>query len=101
MAVDRPVKVENTCLLKAPVMIVPGLPPLFQIVDNTDLSRASVKAICVPSVRMAVPSATDGSAAPPAVPLDVLETIHDRMDALLRGVTVSPTTLAWLVPTRM
>src|SRR3569833_119741 len=100
MAVDRPVKVENTCLLKAPVRIVPGLPPLIQIEDSTLFRRASVNAIWVPSLRVPVPSVTDGSAGEPAVPFDVLDAIHDRIEAVSRGVVVLPLTLAWLVPTR-
>src|SRR4029077_20391348 len=102
MAVDRPVKVENTCLLKAPVMMVPGLPPLVQIEESTDFSRASVNAIWeLASVRIPVPSIGVGSAGEPAVPFDVLLAIQDRIEAVLRGVEVLPATLAWLVPTRM
>ena len=82
-------------------MMVPGLPPLVQIEDNTLFSRASVNAICVPSARLPVPSIGDGSAGEPAVPFEVLDAIHDRIEAVLRGVEVSPVTLAWLVPTRM
>src|SRR5262249_12420853 len=96
-----PVKVENTCLLKAPVRMVPGLPPLVQIDDSTDFSRASVKAICVPSVRVPVPSAAAGSAAPPAVPLDVFDTIPDSTARLMRGVEELARSLAGWVPDRL
>ena len=44
-------------MLKAPVMIVSGLPPLVQIEDSTLFSRASVNASWLPSVRVPVPSA--------------------------------------------
>jgi hypothetical protein len=56
------VQVENTCLLKPPVMTMSGLPPLFQIDCSTLFRFASVKARWVPSVRLPVPSAADGSA---------------------------------------
>src|SRR3954471_24486609 len=102
VGVARPVKVENTCLLKPPVKIVSGLPPLFQIFCSTDFSCASVKARWVPSVRVPAPSAAAGSAAPPALPLSVLVLIQDRIDAVLRGLVVpSPAALAWLVPKRI
>src|SRR6185312_11508144 len=88
--VARPVKVENACLLNAPSMIVSGLPPLVQIEDKTVFMRASVNASCVPSVRVPVPSAADGSAGEPATALDVLVLIHDRMEAVLRAVVSLP-----------
>src|SRR5438093_8606198 len=99
MAVDRPVKVENTCLLKAPVKMTSGLPPLVQIEDNTDFSSASVNAICtLASTRMPVPSlGFEGSAGEPAVPFDVLLEIQERIEAVFRGVLVLPAALAWLV----
>ena len=78
----RPTKVENCCLLKAPVKMVSGLPPLVQIDCSVVFSCASVKARCVPSVRVPVPSAAEGSAAPPAEPLDVLLLIQERTEAV-------------------
>ena len=69
--------------------MVPGLPPFDQIDDSTDFNRASVKAIRVPSSRVSVPSATEGSAGDPAVPFEVFETIHDNTEAVLRGVELS------------
>jgi hypothetical protein len=81
----RPVKVENTCLLKAPVMILFGLPPFVQMPPSTFLRRFSVNGIrLVASVRVPVPSAAAGSA--PAVPdeaefLSVLVLIHEMTDA--------------------
>src|SRR5712692_9068096 len=64
VGVARPVKVDITCLLKPPSMMVSGLPPLFQMLCSTALRFASVKARCVPSVRVPVPSAAEGSARP-------------------------------------
>ena len=54
IGVERPVKVENCCLLKLFTMMVSGLPPATQIAANTPLSSASVNARCVPSVRVPV-----------------------------------------------
>jgi hypothetical protein len=52
-------------------MMVPALPPLVQIEDSTDFSRASVNAIWeLASVRIPVPSIGVGSAGEPAVPFD-------------------------------
>src|SRR5580698_2643302 len=87
----RPVKVENTCLLKPPTMIVSGLPPLFQIDCSTVLRFASVKIRCVPSLREPVPSAADGSA--PETPFEVLLLSQDSTEAVLRAVASAPVTL--------
>src|SRR5262249_61993868 len=92
VGVARPVKVENTCLLKAPVKIVSGLPPAVHAALSTVLSRASVNTVCVPSVRVPVPSAAAGSA-PPA-PFAVLVLIQDRIEAGLRAVGGAPATVA-------
>src|SRR6266850_3728660 len=94
VGVARPVKVDITCLLKPPSMMVSGLPPLFQMLCSTALRLASVKARCVPSVRLPVPSAAEGSA-PPA-PFDVLVLIQERIEAVLRAVESEPVTLAML-----
>src|SRR5262249_53884465 len=99
ICVARPVKVENTCLLKPPVMMVSGLPPLFQIDCRTFLSWPSLKLRAVPSVRAPVPSAAEGSA--PEAPFEVLVLSHDSTVAVLRAVESLPVTLAWLVPTRI
>src|SRR5262245_25885827 len=64
-------------------MMVSGLPPEFQIDCSTAFRLASVKARCVPPVRVPVPSAADGSA-PPA-PFDVLVLIQERIEAVLRA----------------
>ncbi len=80
----RPVKVENTCLLKPPVMITSGLPPAFQTACSTVLRLASVKMRCVPSVRVLAPVAAAGSE-PPA-PLLVLVLIQDSTEAVVRAV---------------
>jgi len=45
-------------------MMVSGLPPEFQMLCSTALRLASVKARWVPSVRVPVPSAAEGSAPP-------------------------------------
>jgi hypothetical protein len=91
------VKVENTCLLKPPTMITSGLPPELQADCSTDLSCASVNTRWLPSVRVPVPSAADGS----EPDLLVLVLIQDNTEAVLRAVESEPVTLAWLVPTRI
>src|SRR5262249_18431513 len=83
------------CLLKPPTMIMSGLPPAFQIDCSTLLRFASVKARCVPSVRVPVPSAAAGSE-PPA-PFDVLLLIQDSTEAGLRAVVSLPVTWRWWV----
>ena len=99
IGVARPVKLENACLLKPPTMIMSGLPPAFQIDCSTVLRFASVNARCVPSIRVPVPSAAEGSE--PVAPFDVLLLIQDSTEAVLRAVVSLPVTLAWLVPTRI
>src|SRR5215471_2040718 len=88
IGVDRPVKVENTCLLKAPVLMTFGLPPATQMPFRTALSFASVKAAWVPSVRVPVPLAAAGSE--PPVPLEVFDLIQERTEARLRAVASAP-----------
>ncbi len=60
-----------------------------------------MKARCVPSVRVPVPSAAAGSAAPPAVPFDVFDLIQESTEAVLRAVVSLPVFFAWLVPQRI
>src|SRR5260221_1824539 len=96
IGVDRPVNVENCCLLKAPVITTSGLPPAVQIEFKTVFMFASVKATCAPSVRVPVPSAEAGSEPVPV--LKVLEKIHDTTEAVRRA---SDDRLAWLLPPRI
>src|SRR5260221_5259495 len=96
IGVERPVKVLNCCLLKAPVIITSGLPPAVQIELKTVFRFASVKATCAPSVRVPVPSAEAGSEPVPV--LTVLEKIHDTTEAVRRA---SDDRLAWLLPHRI
>src|SRR5260221_4150801 len=96
MGVDRPVKVENACLLKAPVIMTSGLPPATQIEFKTVFIFASVKPTCAPSVRVPVPSAEVGSEPVPF--LKVLEKIHETTEAVRRA---SDDRLAWLLPHRI
>src|SRR5258707_15706086 len=96
IGVERPVNVENCCLLKAPVMMTSGLPPATQIELKTVFRFASEKETCAPSVRVPVPSAEAGSEPVPF--LKVLEKIHDTTEAVRRA---SDDHLAWVLPHRI
>src|SRR5207302_8399777 len=84
-----------------PARLFPRLrrPRRSTLFPYTTLFRS--KARCVPSVRVPVPSAADGSAAPPAEPFDVLLLIQESTEAVTRAVVELPVFLAWLVPQRM
>ena len=79
-------------MLKPPVMIRSGLPPAFQIDCSTVFRFVSVNRRCVPSVRVPVPSAAEGSE--PEAPLELLLLIQDSTEAVLRAVESLPAALA-------
>ena len=79
-------KVENICLLKPPVMIVSGLPPL-----SPDRVQDGLQRLFGEDALRAVGSRAGavgrrGIAGEPAVPLTVLDLIHDRIEAVWRAV---------------
>ena len=76
--------------------MVSGLPPSFQINCRTGFRSASVKARCVPSVRVARPSSVTGDA-PGAVPKLSFVPIQDNTLASLRATPSAPDTFAVLL----